>query len=89
MHGRSAPHSSSALACKPVVHAKGNDIGAQGKAEARLRKNKWCMMCKDAAATQFVRLVRKDSILKATRLMANTTMLHVPSSALEVIVAPL
>ena len=77
-----------ALACKPISHAKGNHAGEQGKAEARLRKNVWCMTCKDAAATQLVRLVSKDSILKATRVMANTDLLHVPSSVLEVSVSP-
>ena len=81
--GRSASHSSSALTCKPVAHAKGNDIGAQGKAQARLRKNMWCMMCKDAAATQLVRLVSKDSILTATRLLASPIPLHRPSSSSE------
>ena len=48
----------------------------------------WCMMCKDAAATQLVRLVSKDSIQKATKLLANTTLLHLPGSALEVSVTP-
>ena len=59
----------------------------QGKAEPRLRKNMWCMVCKDAEASQLVRLVSKDSILKATRLMASTTLQHVPGSALEVSVS--
>ena len=47
----------------------------------------WCMMCKDVADTQLVRLVSKDSIVKAMRLLASTTLLHVPSSVHEVSVS--
>ena len=48
----------------------------------------WCMMCKDVATTELVRLISKESILKATKLLANTTLLHVPGTALEVSVSP-
>ena len=47
----------------------------------------WCTMCKDEAATQLVRLVSKDSIKKAMRLVASTLLLHVPSSVHEVSVS--
>ena len=44
----------------------------------------WCMMCKDAESTELVRIVRKDSITNAIKLLAGTTLLQMPGSSSEV-----
>ncbi|KAL3134232.1 hypothetical protein ABBQ38_006663 [Trebouxia sp. C0009 RCD-2024] len=56
----------------------------KGKADPRLRRNMWCMMCKDAESTELVRIVSKDSIVKAIKLLTDTTILHMPRSRSEV-----
>ena len=43
-----------------------------------------CMMCKDAESTELVRIVSKDSIINATKLLAGTTLLQMPGSSSEV-----
>ena len=58
----------------------------QGKADPRLRRNMWCMMCKDTESTELVRIVSKDSIVKAIKLLTDTTILHMPHSRSEVCV---
>lgn len=59
----------------------------QGKADPRLRHNMWCMMCKDAESTELVRIVSKDSIMRAIKLLPGTTLLHTPRSMSEVAVS--
>ena len=39
----------------------------QGKADPRLRRNMWCMMCKDVESTELVRIVSKDGIVNAIK----------------------
>ena len=56
----------------------------QGKADPRLRRNMWCMMCKDTESTELVRIVSKDSIVNAIKLLTGTTILHMTRSRSEV-----
>ncbi|KAL3157776.1 hypothetical protein ABBQ32_012201 [Trebouxia sp. C0010 RCD-2024] len=56
----------------------------QGKANPRLRRNMWCMTCKDTESTELVRIVSKHSIVKAIKLLTDTTILHMPHSRSEV-----
>ncbi|KAL0031501.1 hypothetical protein WJX77_003847 [Trebouxia sp. C0004] len=56
----------------------------KGKADPRLRRNMWCMMCKDAESTELVRIVSKDNVVKAIKLLTDTTILHMPRSRSEV-----
>ena len=44
----------------------------------------WCMMCKDAESTVLVRIVSKDIIINAIKLLAGTTLLQMPGSRSEV-----
>ncbi|KAL3135183.1 hypothetical protein ABBQ38_006274 [Trebouxia sp. C0009 RCD-2024] len=55
----------------------------KGKADPRLRQNMWCMMCKDAESTELVRIVSRDSIVNAIKLLTDTTILHMPRSRSE------
>ena len=36
----------------------------------------WCMMCKDAESKELVRIVSKDSIVNAIKLLTGTTILY-------------
>ncbi|KAL3146625.1 hypothetical protein ABBQ32_000857 [Trebouxia sp. C0010 RCD-2024] len=56
----------------------------KGKADPRLRRNMWCMMCKDAESMELVKIVSKDSIVKAIKLLTGTTILHMPRNRSEV-----
>ncbi len=44
----------------------------------------WCMLCKDAESTELVRLLSKDSIITAIKLLQCTPLLHLPISISEV-----
>lgn len=46
----------------------------------------WGMMCKDAESSELVRIVSKDSIVNAIKLLTDTTILHMPRSRSEVCV---
>lgn len=44
----------------------------------------WCVMCKDAESTELVRLLSKDSIMTAIKLLQCTPLLHLPTNISEV-----
>lgn len=56
----------------------------KGKADPRLRQNVWCMMCNDVESTELVRIVSKDSITVAIKLLQSTTLLYLPTTRSEI-----